>query len=339
MRVSLLLTIAIAAIAAAVMYASSVQRTTAETNAAEIQVAQRLLSDELLKEQGVSNCGATGVIALKRPYEEAHADLSRVLEEAFELSSDDPEELEHLRRMRHSDELFEAHVRDDLQRRPPIRELRLETVERHRLVAAFVDANDGYRERLAEVGREEIRRASYVPFALVVLLGTLFAAVAAAVFARMRSRRRKLARIDDRQGRFGEAMQVSQSQAEAHDLLKRHVEAVTTGSRAVVLNRNNSVDRLEPSTGSELGSDFAASVEHAEPRACLAVRLSRQFERGKDGQEVLECDLCGRLGRDSVCQPLLVGGEVIGSLLVEHQGGLGDIERTQLDDSVVRAAP
>src|SRR3954452_22522764 len=105
MRVSVLLTLAIAAIAAAVMYASSVQRTTAETNASEIQVAQRLLSDELLKEQGVSNFGATGVAALKRPYLEARVDLNQMLEEAFELSSDDPEELEHLRRMRHVDGL------------------------------------------------------------------------------------------------------------------------------------------------------------------------------------------------------------------------------------------
>src|SRR3954463_1810013 len=106
MRVSLLLTIAIAAIAAAVMYASSVQRTTAETNAAEIQVAQRLLADELLKEQGVSNFGVSGFVAMKRPIDDAPAILSRVLEESFELSIDDPEELEHLRRMRHSDELF-----------------------------------------------------------------------------------------------------------------------------------------------------------------------------------------------------------------------------------------
>ena len=53
-----------------------------------------------------------------------------------------------------------------------------------------------------------------------------------------------------KQTEFTETIQLAESEAEAHELLKLHVERCVSGSSAVVLNRNNSEDRLEPKTRS-----------------------------------------------------------------------------------------
>ncbi len=45
-------------------------------------------------------------------------------------------------------------------------------------------------------------------------------------------------------------MQVTRDENEAYRLLKRHLERSLEGSDVLVLNRNNSHDRLEPMTGS-----------------------------------------------------------------------------------------
>jgi len=107
----------------------------------------------------------------------------------------------------------------------------------------------------------------------------------------------------------------------------------------IVLNRNNSADRLEPSEPLAEDHPLAKPLEHAEPRSCLAVRLSRSYGRGDGQAEILPCELCGSLSSCSTCQPLLVGGEVIGSVLVAHDNELQPDERRQFDASVTQAAP
>jgi diguanylate cyclase (GGDEF)-like protein len=53
----------------------------------------------------------------------------------------------------------------------------------------------------------------------------------------------------------------------------------------------------------------------------------------------MSCDVCGVSGAETTCQPLLVGGEVIGAALVEHAAPLsaGDQERVAV--SVSQASP
>jgi diguanylate cyclase (GGDEF)-like protein len=53
----------------------------------------------------------------------------------------------------------------------------------------------------------------------------------------------------------------------------------------------------------------------------------------------MECEICGKLPDASVCQPLLVGGEVIGSVLVGIGGTPTDADRRRVDESVAQAAP
>ena len=88
--------------------------------------------------------------------------------------------------------------------------------------------------------------------------------------------------------RFAEALQVSESQSEAHRLIARHLEATIPDSTAVALNRNNSADRLEPTYSARPGSPLLASrSQQAKPRSCLAVRLNRSYERSDAAEEIM----------------------------------------------------
>jgi hypothetical protein len=70
-------------------------------------------------------------------------------------------------------------------------------------------------------------------------------------------------------------MQLSETEAEAHELLKRHLERTLDGSTVTVLNRNNSADRLEPATAVDPACPLHDTLQGAKPRACLAVRFGR----------------------------------------------------------------
>jgi diguanylate cyclase (GGDEF)-like protein len=141
------------------------------------------------------------------------------------------------------------------------------------------------------------------------------------------------------QHEFVDAMQLTQSEDEAHQLLKRHVERSVAGSVVVVLNRNNSDDRLEATTPIEPGSPVIEGLDGAGPRSCLAVRFARRHETGGVIDPLLSCEVCGKTAEMATCDPLLVGGEVIGSVLVEHKQPLAEREGDRIKDSVSQAAP
>jgi diguanylate cyclase (GGDEF)-like protein len=107
----------------------------------------------------------------------------------------------------------------------------------------------------------------------------------------------------------------------------------------VVLNRNNSADRLEPVTPLPSGSPLAATLRGAEPRSCLALRSGRTH-RENDGQSVLlSCSICTSVPGASSCVPLTVGGEVIGSVLLSRPTPYTEAEEDQIRESVGQAAP
>jgi diguanylate cyclase (GGDEF)-like protein len=136
---------------------------------------------------------------------------------------------------------------------------------------------------------------------------------------------------------FTEAMQLTGSEREAHDLLKRHLERSILGSVVTVLSRNNSANRLEPTTSLTPADPITKILSEARPRDCLAVRSGQAHRR--DGDEaLLGCKICGGAAA-SVCRPLLVGGEVIGAVLARRDHGLNESESETMRGSVVQAAP
>jgi len=162
------------------------------------------------------------------------------------------------------------------------------------------------------------------------------------LLASSRERRESLKSDSDyraSQEAFSEILQVTESEREAHDILKLHIERGVPGSEVVVLNRNNSEDRLEATTDLSADSPLWLPLQSAAPRSCLAVRLARPFEGEGATRSLIECEICGESARDSSCLPLLVSGKVIGSVLVDHNGPLGDRENQRLQASVAQAAP
>ena len=93
---------------------------------------------------------------------------------------------------------------------------------------------------------------------------------------------------------FVDALQLTASEREAHGLLKRHVERTVSDSLVVVLNRNNSDDRLEATTPVAPGSPLADGLDGASPRSCLAVRFARRHEQGSGIDPLVSCEVCGK---------------------------------------------
>jgi diguanylate cyclase (GGDEF)-like protein len=141
------------------------------------------------------------------------------------------------------------------------------------------------------------------------------------------------------QGEFTDALQVSESEDESYGLLKRHLERSIPRSAVVVLNRNNSADLLEATTEVPSDSGLAERLATAQPRDCLAVRSAQRHDEEPGAEPLISCDLRHHLDGRTSCNPLLVGGEVIGSVLLAHGDPLSDEHRLRVKDSVTQAAP
>lgn len=138
---------------------------------------------------------------------------------------------------------------------------------------------------------------------------------------------------------LAESLQVARTEGEAYALLRRHLERVVPGSEVVVLRRDGARDKVEPATFVPDSTMLARRLDEAAPWSCLAIRLGRSHESDAHGEEpLLSCALCGSGGQRSVCVPLVANGEVAGSVLVEHQGELTEVERLRILDSVAQSS-
>ena len=152
-------------------------------------------------------------------------------------------------------------------------------------------------------------------------------------------RRGQERRYEESQAEFADTMQLSEAEREAHQLLKHHLERSIDGSQVTVLNRNNSADRLEAVTQVAPECPLAGSLQGAKPRSCLAVRFGRGYRGGRDRAPLLTCGICGPLADAVSCEPLLVSGEVIGSILVNHPDPPAEDAHRRIRESVTQAAP
>jgi diguanylate cyclase (GGDEF)-like protein len=150
--------------------------------------------------------------------------------------------------------------------------------------------------------------------------------------------RRNLAPSQD-QAEFADILQIANDEDEAHRLLQRHLERTLTATTAVVLNRNNSADRLEAVTPLPDGSPLAGTLRGAEPRSCLAIRSGRPYRQDGGPPGLLSCAVCAVASGASSCVPLTVGGEVIGSVLLGRPAPYTEAEEQRIRESVGQAAP
>ncbi|MEP7179141.1 MAG: GGDEF domain-containing protein [Pseudonocardiales bacterium] len=138
---------------------------------------------------------------------------------------------------------------------------------------------------------------------------------------------------------FADTLQLAEDEAEAHQLLQRHLERTVAGGTVTVLNRNNSADRLEAVTDLAPGSQLVRTLQHATPRSCLAVRSARPHDEDDQHRSLLGCSVCAQCPGKSTCTPLTVGGEVIGSVLVTKASNYGPVQYHRIRESVGQAAP
>jgi diguanylate cyclase (GGDEF)-like protein len=141
------------------------------------------------------------------------------------------------------------------------------------------------------------------------------------------------------QAEFADTLQTASGEDEAQQLLQCHLERTLPGTAAVVLNRNNSADRLEAVTPLPPGSPLAGTLRGAEPRSCLAVRFGRSHNESGGRPPLLSCPVCARAPGASSCVPLIVGGEVIGSVLLGRPAAYSEAEEQRIRESVSQAAP
>jgi diguanylate cyclase (GGDEF)-like protein len=141
------------------------------------------------------------------------------------------------------------------------------------------------------------------------------------------------------QAEFADTLQIAGDEDEAQRLLQRHLERTLPETGAVVLNRNNSADRLEAVTPLPDGSPLPETLRGAEPRSCLAVRSGRTHREDSGRAALLSCPVCAPMPGTSCCVPLTVGGEVIGSVLLSRPAPYSEAEEQRIRESVGQAAP
>jgi diguanylate cyclase (GGDEF)-like protein len=174
-----------------------------------------------------------------------------------------------------------------------------------------------------------------------LIIGVAIAALLAGLLLLLRDVRaiRRTLEPGKDQAEFADTLQIASDEEEAHQLLQRHLERMLAPATATVLNSNNSADRLEAATPLPIASPLAATLRGAEPRSCLAVRSGRTHTEGGSRPALLPCPVCGPCHGVSSCVPLVVGGEVIGSVLITRPVGAPLADERRIRDSVSQAAP
>jgi diguanylate cyclase (GGDEF)-like protein len=180
-------------------------------------------------------------------------------------------------------------------------------------------------------------RAWLAVAAVASLAGTL-ALVAGLAAIRSDHRGRELDRLGHE---LDELLRTSDSAQESRRLLMEHAARVVPGAGAAVLTTGESGDQLEPTLDSIVDQTPLSRIrtDRAQAQACLAIRLGRGHARSTGDRPLAPCAVCGALGAEIVCEPLLAGGEAIGTLLVAHEKRIGSGERAALRDSTARSAP
>ncbi|MBJ7521444.1 MAG: diguanylate cyclase [Solirubrobacteraceae bacterium] len=335
------------ALAVSVGITAVVQQRAAHDATQQSAAAQRMLIAMLDQETGVRGYGLNGRREFLEPFTTGKADFASALADARAgIQGDDyaqsslAEQAEIARRWR---ALAQAAL-PALQRRGDVFAEPSPARERKAVMDQFRASNAQYQRLIDERREDRERRLAWLSAFIVLAMAVFFAGVGALILRRQRRDRRRARAVErvyvSRQHDLGVGLQVARSDEEAHEVLRRHLELSVPGSDAVVLVRNNSANRLQPGTDLPPESPLEARLAEAEPRDCLAVRLASRRHHGDDvADSVLECAVCGRLGAQADCSPLVVGGEVIGSVLVTHPETLTGREDRAVEESVGQAAP
>jgi diguanylate cyclase (GGDEF)-like protein len=228
------------------------------------------------------------------------------------------------------------------------------TMPRTNASAAFQAAVERYTLVMEGRRKSDIATASELGDGIVVLAVLILAIAALAMMraSRGQDRRRMEARLVEEQDRaasersyvegrrrLSQMLLAAGSEDEACQLANWAIESGVAGSSVVVLRCNDSSDRLEPLTPLPEPSALAQPLRDATPRSCAAIRLGRAHVSDADASSAALCALCGQTGGCATCEPLVVGGEVIGSMLIIHPQPLSSAEQRTISDTIAYSTP
>jgi diguanylate cyclase (GGDEF)-like protein len=339
-RVAVPIAISVVLLACAVFAAGRIERDSAIHAGQQQEASQLMLTSRLDQETGARGYFETRRAVFLQPWYAASASFASALARSRQLDGSDVVLQQELADQAQRSSTWHAGVQTEINRlrtagRPP-------TVTQALADKAAMDQfralNAAYSAQLTERRDASLALATWLAAGLVAALSA--ALILAGILIWRRGARRENQRLKG-QRELNELLQVAASEAESQRLLIRHVEQIVPGAGAAVLNPNNSDDRLEPVLGDNLEQTALRGIntDQLRPRSCMAVRLSRAYERSAGEVSLLECEVCGKLAGDVACEPLLVGGRVIGAVLVAHEKQLGERARARIHESVVQAAP
>lgn len=342
-RVRLVLAVAVAVIAAAVWGVSHTQRSTAERIFDESQAAARMMTAMLDQETGLRGYALTEQRAYLEPYVDGVREFDAAATEAYEIAND-AEQRQLLDEMIRTATRWRSLANREIARieadHPRAGSL-AERASRKQFFDSFRTESERLQRDLADERGDRLSDAGLISVIVIIGLAIVFFSIGFYAIERevrrARARRERERRYRDTQAEFGETMQVMRDEAEAHHLVKAHLERSIPGSDVTILERNNSDDRLYPATPAD--DRLGERLLDATPESCLAVRLGDAYEDGPDHDPLLACELCGKTAAQVLCTPSLVGGEVIGSVLVRGERPLVAEERGRIGESVAQASP
>ncbi len=335
-----LLAVPVLLLAAAVFATASIERQAAERSSAAVDSAQKMLTAMLDQETGARGFFQTRDRQFLQPWYKGAADFGAALSGTRAHAGSDPD----LRRQLAEQELLasEWHALTSAQIERVLRGGGAPTVREalgaKNMMDSFRATNAAFLAGVSSEGRRGLIRASWLDALVAAGFATAMALLALLLLRHTARRERRRLR---EQSELRELLQASDTERESRGLLIRHIERAVPGAEAAVLNRNNSDDRLEPLIPDDAGHSLLGELRNRQlrPRSCLAVRLSRSFDRVRGEETLLRCETCGRIAADTACEPLLVGGQVIGSVLVARERTIGPRQRAEVRDAVVQAAP
>jgi diguanylate cyclase (GGDEF)-like protein len=334
-----LILVAVLLIGATVFVGATIARDSAVHAADQQNASEQMLTAMLNQETGARGYFQTRARVFLQPYASGVASFTQALAESRSLAGSDRVLLLGLTDQAQRSARWHAAAQAEIDRlqssgTPP-------TVSQALADKATMDgfraARTAYDAQLTD--RRDAALSSQTWFAVGLAAALSICLVLCGIVLVRRAARREGNRLR-RQRELRELLQVSESESESRMLLIGHIERTVPGSAAAVLNRNNSDDRLEPviGDGHEQTALRGIALEQLKPRSCMAVRLSHAYERRPEETPLMPCGVCGKVEGDITCEPLLVGGQVIGSVLVARKR-IGERERTRVRDSVVQAAP
>jgi diguanylate cyclase (GGDEF)-like protein len=347
LRGRILLAAAVAVIAGSVWFTSLHQRDNVVDAFRQSQSGSQMLTAMIDQETGLRGFQLTGREEFLRPFDDGRRAYVAALGQARRhTASTDRRTHAELDRGEQIARrwLAEADVGVARRRRGVVTVSMGAIARRKRLMDNF-RASDARLQSLLDARRDgQLERSGEASVLLILGLSLLFGVTAYLFLARgvraAAARDRAERGYHETQANFADTTQIVESEAEAHDLVKRHLEHSLPGAGVVVLRRNNSADRLQAVTEIRPGSSVAEGLVDAAPRSCLAVRLGQRFEAGHDDDlALIACAVCGKSAGQTTCTPLVVSGEVIGSVLVEHAEPLQELERQRVTQSVAQVAP